>query len=66
VNLTIGGLAVTLCFQDGVVSHVVFPVRLWWPTHDVVVGGMSFVIKFWTGRAYGFGDIAIFRFGNLA
>jgi len=24
--------------------------------------GVSFVIKFWTDRMYGFGDIAIFRF----
>jgi len=27
-----------------------------------VVDGVSFVIKFWTDRIYGFGDIAIFRF----
>jgi len=27
-----------------------------------VVDGVSFVIKFWTDRMYGFGDIAIFRF----
>jgi len=26
------------------------------------VDGMSFVVKFWTARMYGFGDIAIFRF----
>ena len=24
--------------------------------------GLSFVVKFWTDRMYGFGDIAIFRF----
>jgi len=27
-----------------------------------IVDGMSFVIKFWTDRMYGFRDIAIFRF----
>jgi len=27
-----------------------------------VVDGVSFVIKFWTDRMYGLGDIAIFRF----
>jgi len=31
-----------------------------------VVDGMSFVIKFWTDRRYGFGDIAIFKFWQLA
>jgi len=30
-----------------------------------VIDGVSFVIKFWTDRMYGFGDIAIFKFWHF-
>jgi len=57
-----------LIFKMADVSHVVFHIG---PTALVdhprrAVDGVSFAIKFWTDRVYGFGNIAIFRFGNLA